>query len=65
MSLIGPKALLTSMPCTCSMHRKCPYSAGDTDVFCHNKCGIPLLWDMKIEYHFKINVLIPEIKISV
>lgn len=49
----------------CSMHRKCPYSAGDTDVFCQNKCSrMPLLWDMKIEYHFKINVLIPEIKIS-
>lgn len=47
------------------MYRKCPYSAAHKDIFCHSKCGHMLLGDMKIEYHFKIKVLIPEIKIGV
>lgn len=42
--------------------QKFPYSAGDIDVFCQNKCSHMLLGDMKNEYHFKIKVLIPEKK---
>lgn len=33
----------------------------EADGFCQNKCSDTLMEDMKIEYHFKIKVPVPEI----